>query len=103
MCGHALSLELLASILRRNPGINLNSLFNNPTYAQLWSGKIATNLLDFIYTKQLNEIQRHLLLSFSVYREPVPLEAAQALLDEKDKTQAVDALGILLAQHILEI
>ncbi len=46
--GHALSLELLASILRRNQSLSLHSLFNNPLYAQLWTGDIAsqTGVLD---------------------------------------------------------
>ncbi len=107
--GHALSLGLLASILRRNRSLSLHSLFNNPTYAQLWTGDIARNLLDYIYERQLNDLQRKLLATFSVYREPVPLEAAQAVLDTDamtTHTQAqdslLDALNVLLAQHLLQ-
>ena len=104
--GHALSLELLASILRRNRSLSLHSLFNNPTYAQLWMGNIARNLLDYIYEQQLNEPQRKLLAAFSVYREPVPLEAAQAVVDADATTKIsgslLDALNVLLAQHLLQ-
>ena len=104
--GHALSLELLASILRRNRSLSLHSLFNNPTYAQLWMGNIAPKLLDYIYEQQLNELQRKLLAAFSVYREPVPLEAAQAVVDADATTKKsgslLDALNVLLAQHLLQ-
>jgi tetratricopeptide (TPR) repeat protein len=101
--GHALSLELLASILRRNQSLSLHSLFNNPIYAQLWTGDIARKLLDFIYEQQLNDVQRQLLRAFSVYREPIPLEAAQVLLEvTASQTQALDALNILLSQHLLQ-
>jgi len=101
--GHALSLELLASILRRNQSLSLHSLFYNPLYAQLWTGDIARKLLDYIYEQQLDDVQRQLLRAFSVYREPVPLEAAQALLEVTAlQTQVLDALNVLLSQHLLQ-
>ena len=82
--GHPFALILLASLLR-NHNLSLSAMFKepvHPTYAQLWSGDIAHNLLDLIFTKQLNETQRGLLLAFSIYREAVPLAAAQALMAE---------------------
>jgi len=101
--GHALSLELLASILRRNQSLNLHSLFNNPLYAQLWTGDIARKLLDYIYKQQLDDVQRQLLRAFSVYREPVPLEAAQVLLEATtSQTRILDALNVLLSQQLLQ-
>ena len=104
--GHALSLELLASILRRNRSLSLHSLFNNPTYGQLWTGNIASNLLDYIFEQQLNDLQRKLLAAFSVYREPVPLETALAVVDAdattKELGSLLDALTGLLAQHLLQ-
>ncbi len=100
--GHALSLELLASILRRNQSLSLHSLFNNPLYAQLWTGDIARRLLDYIYEQQLDDVQRQLLRAFSVYREPVPLDAAQILLEATAlQTHVLDALNVLLSQHLL--
>jgi hypothetical protein len=45
--------------------MDLTALFKN---SALWSGDIATNLLDQIYTQKLNDAQRELLLAFSVYR-----------------------------------
>jgi len=101
--GHALSLELLASILRRNQSLSLHSLFNNPLYAQLWTGDIARKLLDYIYEQQLDDVQRQLLRAFSVYREPVSLEAAQVLLEATVlQTRILDALDVLLSQHLLQ-
>ena len=101
--GHALSLELLASILRCNQSLSLHSLFNNPLYAQLWTGDIARKLLDYIYEQQLDDVQRQLLRAFSVYREPVPLEAAQVLLEATtSQTGVLDALNVLLSQHLLQ-
>jgi len=103
--GHAFALTLLASFLRRNRSLSLKTLFSNPAYAQLWTGDIARNLLNFIYTQQLTAVQRKLLLAFSIYREPVPLDAANSLLDfnaELPETQTLPALDGLLRQHLLQ-
>ena len=103
--GHALSLMLLASLLRHNRGLSLPLLLKDPLYAQLWHGDIARNLLDYIYARQLQEAERKLLEAFSVYRKPVPLEAALALLDplsETDRKQVLKTLKVLLAQHLLQ-
>ena len=102
--GHALSLTLLATILHDH-NLNLATLFKNPTYEQFWTGDIASNLLDYIYTKQLNIAQRKLLLAFSVYREAVLLGAAEALIDfgaEIPRSHIQPALSTLLAQHLLQ-
>jgi tetratricopeptide (TPR) repeat protein len=102
--GHAFALTLLASLLR-NRNLGLAAFFKDPIYAQIWSGNVARNLLDYIYRQQLNEEQRKLLLAFSVYREPVPLAAAQALADfssEVPRVQVQSALDALLAQHLLQ-
>ena len=106
--GHALSLTLLASLLRSDRSLNLQALLTDPLYARLWTGgtgKIAQNLLDYIYTQQLNEVQRQLLLAFSVYREPVPLAAVEPLLRVKSRVaeeQLLAARDVLLAQHLLQ-
>src|SRR6266487_424550 len=102
--GHAFALTLLASFLRSR-NLSLASFFQDSIYAQIWTGNVARNLLDCIYTRQLNEEQRKLLLAFSVYRKPVHLSAAQALLDFHDdepKMQAHSALDALLNQHLLQ-
>lgn len=103
--GHAFALTLLASFLRRNRSLSLATLYSNPTYAQLWTGNIARNLLNSIYTQQLNDVQRKLLLAFSIYREPVPLDAATTLLDisaDVSEDHTLPALDGLLRQHLLQ-
>ncbi len=102
--GHALALILLASLLR-DYHISLDAFFKNPIYAKLWVGDIAHNLLDYIYMQRLNQPQRKLLVTFSVYREAMPLSAAQALVDfSAGLTMALmhSALERLLAQHLLQ-
>ncbi len=102
--GHAFALTLLASLLHHRK-LTLTAFFNDSSYAHVWTGNVARNLLDDIYTSQLNETQRKLLLAFSVYREPVPLSAARALCDFADsesQAQIQAALDALLAQHLLQ-
>ncbi len=103
--GHAHALALLASILRHNRSLSLTTFLNNPIYAQFWTGDIARNLLDYIWTQQMSELERKLLLAFSVYREPVTMEAAHALVyfdTEVPKMQILHALNVLLTQHLLQ-
>jgi tetratricopeptide (TPR) repeat protein len=103
--GHALALTVLASLLRHNRGLRLPRLLEDPLYAQLWSGDIARNLLDFVYATQLRQAERRLLEAFSIYRQPAPLEAAIALLDlpsEIATRQVLKALDVLLTQHLLQ-
>ena len=102
--GHAFALTLLASLLR-NRGLTLTAFFKDPTYTHLWTGNIARNLLDHTYKELLDTLQRKLLLVFSVYREPVPLEAAETIIDGNEgfsKVQMQSALDALLAQHLLQ-
>jgi tetratricopeptide (TPR) repeat protein len=96
--GHAFSLTLLASLMQEHQ-MSLTTLFKN---SSLWIGDIATNLLDQIYTAQLSDIQRELLRAFSVYREPVPLEAALAIINSPMKSEVSAALKTMLTQHLLE-
>jgi hypothetical protein len=100
--GHAFALILLAQ-LTRNHNLNLRTLFLDATYTQLWEGDIARNLLDNIYTQQLNQLQRRLLSSFSVYREPVRLDAACTILELESRSAAIqNALHAVLGQHLLQ-
>jgi tetratricopeptide (TPR) repeat protein len=96
--GHAFSLTLLASLMNEHR-MSLTTLFKN---SSLWIGDIATNLLDRIYTAQLSDMQRELLRAFSVYREPVPLEVALAIINNPIRSQVSAALKTLLTQHLLE-
>src|SRR5947209_8023048 len=102
--GHAFALTLLASLLR-NRGLSMTTFFKDPTYAHLWTGNIARNLLDHTYKELLDTLQRKFLLAFSVYREPVPLEAAETIIEDNEgfsQGQLQSALDALLAQHLLQ-
>ena len=79
--------------------MSLSTILKDPTF---WKGDIANNLLDHIYTQQLSEAQRELLLAFSAYREPVPLEAGQRLITRAPKTKILSALKALLTQHLIQ-
>ena len=103
--GHAFALTLLASLLGHNRSLHLPLLFESPLYAHLWIGDIARNLLDYVYMQQLEELQRELLFAFSIYREPVPLEAAIALIGVgggEREVPVLSALRVLLVQHLLQ-
>ncbi len=102
--GHALSLTLLATLLR-NRSVNLSLLLKDPLYTQLWEGNIASNLLDSIYTEQLNEVQQRLLVAFSIYREPVTLESAQTVMSltpVPPQQEVEHSLDALLTQHLIQ-
>jgi tetratricopeptide (TPR) repeat protein len=99
--GHALSLTLLASLLRQDRSLRLHAFLTNSAYAQLWTGNIARNLLDYIYRQQLNLNQRRLLLAFSIYREPVSWEAVNVLIQDRSQSQILSDIEVLLAQHLL--
>jgi len=99
--GHALALKLLASILRSDRSLSLAPLFDYSIYNYLWTRDIALSLLNYIYKHQLSEIQRKVLQTFSIYREPVSLYAAQALIPEVSAAHILDARKILLTQHLL--
>lgn len=100
--GHAFALTLLASLLRTHK-LSLATLLNDPAFTQFWSDMVAQNLLDSVY-KQLDQLQRKLLVAFSVYREPIPLEAAQSIIDntQTSESQLKSALDALLVQHLIQ-
>ena len=98
--GHGLALTLLATRLQKDRSLRVQELLDTPKYASLWGKDIAERLLDDIYTDQLDETQRKLLLGFSIYYEPVPLEAACAILD-LSLEDALAAYDPLLTQHLL--
>lgn len=103
--GHALALTLLASLLRRNPSVSLATILKDPMYTQLWIKDIANDLLDYMYMKQLTDIQRKLLTAFSIYRDAVQLDAALAVLNVSDtaqKMQLLSAFDVLLEQHLFK-
>ena len=102
--GHAYALTLLASLLRSR-NLSLAAFLKDTLFSQVWTGNVTRNLLDYIFHEQLNEEQRRLLLAFSVYRQPVPIESAHAVADTDDtasKTHWHSALDALLNQRLLQ-
>jgi tetratricopeptide (TPR) repeat protein len=99
--GHPLALLLLSSLLR-DYHLSLTAFFKDRIYEEFWIGDIARNILDHIYTKQLDQFQRDLLLAFSVYREPVSLDVAQKLMPNIERKHISQALDMLLFQHLLQ-
>jgi tetratricopeptide (TPR) repeat protein len=102
--GHALALNLLRAILKDDHSITLLTFFHHPLYKLQLTEDMARRLLNYIYTHQLHLVQRTLLGAFAVYREPVPLEAAQGLVETQisiTKRQVATALRVLLRQHLL--
>ena len=103
--GHVLSLNLLALLLYDND-YTLDELLNNPIHEALWDVDIGRNLLDKVYETQLNPEQRQLLLAFSIFREPVPLNAVLAVLEEKPadplQMKYLEASKLLRNQHLLQ-
>ncbi|HLX57075.1 MAG TPA: tetratricopeptide repeat protein [Ktedonobacteraceae bacterium] len=102
--GHAFSLTLLATRLQQR-NLTLASLLNDPHYTLLWTGDIAQKLLDAIYNEQLDSTERTLLAAFSVFREPIPSEAAQTIMPVNSEipTEYIEgAIDGLLTQHLLQ-
>jgi tetratricopeptide (TPR) repeat protein len=102
--GHAYALTLLASLLRTR-NLSLAAFLKDAMFSQVWTGNVTRNLLDYIFHEQLNEEQRRLLLAFSVYREPVPIDAAHMVVDADNtasQTHWHSALDVLLNQRLLQ-
>lgn len=79
--GDPLTLRMLVTLLESDKNLNMTVFLNDPRYDQSWKGAIAPALLNTIYQHQLDKAQRSLLLAFSVFREPVPLEATRAIVE----------------------
>ncbi len=94
--GHAFALKLLVDLVKR--GTSISDLLND---SMLWRGNVAKKLLNDIY-KQLDEIQRKLLIACSVYREPVPLSAIRAAMSKAQNSQIIDVFEILNVQYLIE-
>jgi tetratricopeptide (TPR) repeat protein len=101
---HPLALTLLVFLLKEDKQFknDLATLLKDPNYASFWIGDVAKNILEYIYPK-MSKVQRKLLSAFSIYRKFVPLEAAQAVLNDAfSVSEVLDAVKVLLAQHLLQ-
>ncbi len=103
--GHALALVLLSRLLLNDPGVHINTFFEHSWYKKQRTETMAQELLNYIFTQQLDQDQRDLLTAFAIYREAVPVEAAQTAVAAYNKMsleRITVAHRILLAQHLLE-
>jgi transcriptional regulator with XRE-family HTH domain len=101
--GHPLALVLLASLMGFHK-LTLQDVWKKAVYTQFWQENIARDLLNTVYQQQLDDIERQLLCAFSIYREPVPIDAVLPLLvsDKIATEQIFMALNSLLTQHLLQ-
>jgi tetratricopeptide (TPR) repeat protein len=103
--GHALALVLLKDLLKDYSAARITTFFNDPRFASERIDVLAREALNYIFTHQLNQEQRDLLQAFSVYREAVPLEAAQTILEDHTAMatrRLMAAHRVLLRQHLLQ-
>lgn len=103
--GHMQALVLLRDLLLDNHSLSIHALLHEPSYMSQWVSDIAERLLNHIYLRYLNPIQRTLLAAFSIYREAVPLPAALAIAEASLDTSAEligQALRVLQHHSLLE-
>ncbi len=92
---------VLLDKLQRSNRLPLATLLNDSNFRQLWAENVGRNLFDYIYRQQLDANQRNLLFAFSIYRIPVPRQAAQAITGNEPE-QLMAALGVLQSYGLLQ-
>jgi tetratricopeptide (TPR) repeat protein len=102
--GHSLALVLLSRLLLNDPSATLRTFFEHPWYAQQRADTMGEALLNHMFFHQLNQDQRDLLSAFALYREAVPVEAAQAVVEALSNmpiARSASAHRVLLSQQLL--
>ena len=79
--GHVGAFPLLVNLLRDHD-ISLSTFINNDDFIQEWMQAIASRYFTSIFDG-LDTIERQLLFAFSIYRKPVPIQAAEAIIKSK--------------------
>lgn len=101
--GHPLALVLLDTLLHTHH-VKLTTVLDDLVYRRLFVENTGHNLFNAIYDR-LNEIQRHLLLAYSIYREPVHWQAVYTILcafSAISEEQVAQAVGTLLSYNLLQ-
>jgi tetratricopeptide (TPR) repeat protein len=98
--GHAQSLTILASVIETHK-ITLRAVLRDATFSSMWKGDVKGKMLEEIY-KQLSDLQRQILLAFSVYRAPIHLDAMRAIILDAPEVQIRSDINLLLNQHLLQ-
>lgn len=102
--GHAQTLIFWRASFAQNTGVRVVDLVHNPQRGDRWVDEVYTQSLEVLY-QQLQPAQRELLRAFAIYREAVPLAAAQALLPSRGSAahRRSDPLpAVLLDLHLLQ-
>ena len=103
--GHPLALILVRNLLKENRSISLATLLQDLSSRQLLVNDMAENVFQYMYTRQLNQNQRELLLAFAIYRQAVPLQAAHRIVQTRidlSSRQASAELRVLLNQDLIQ-
>jgi tetratricopeptide (TPR) repeat protein len=98
--GHVGALEMLSALLKLH-GIPLSHLLTRKDYMHLWTENTAKEIFDSIWIR-LNNNQRYVLQSLSVYRVPVEGEAIQRLSLDDSKTNPLSILQDLIRQRLVQ-
>jgi tetratricopeptide (TPR) repeat protein len=88
----------------RDASVRVVDLLHNPQRTDRWVDEMRTQSLEVLY-QQLQPEQRELLRAFAIYRDAVPLAAAQALLPARGAAarNQLDVLpSVLLDLHLLQ-
>ena len=98
--GHVGALEMLPALLKLNK-ISPSHLLTRTDYVGLWTENVAKEIFDSIW-KRLNNDQRYVLQSLSVYRVPVEEEAIKRLSLDDSKTTPLFILQDLIRQRLVQ-
>ncbi|HYT43901.1 MAG TPA: hypothetical protein VEP90_16295 [Methylomirabilota bacterium] len=96
--GHVGALTLLSRVLTGPPSIELSSLLEDSVYRGRWMQEITKEFLAHIY-RELSPIEQEMLFAFSIYRKPVRMEAARAIMtsqSSKLRDELTEALSKLI-------
>ncbi len=97
--GHPGALNLLITLLN-DRSLNLANFIDDLALMQIWIKEIDNTYFEHIF-ERLDPVQQKLLLAFSVYRRPVPIEAAHAVINEVPRVDLLVALPRLIKKHLL--
>lgn len=99
--GHVGALEMLPGLLANMP-VSLSQLLTSPDYQGLWSQNVAEKIFAGIWDR-LNDDQRYVLRSLSVYRVAVKPEAIEKLSLDGSRTNLLSSMQDLRRQRLVQI
>lgn len=101
--GHAQALTWVRTLLERDASITIETLLQDSHYRDQRLGRRIYDMLDTLYTRQLTQDQRELLMAFAIYRRAVPFAAAlEVAAFSNTDSQPGFALLTLLQMDLLQ-